>query len=160
MSSQPRTSKNTRNRQHYNKSKSCTCNKSNNNKLNCKCKRQCNSCININININNGSGNTGSTGGTDCDAVNDRCNEQLAACYKIVGNNRVGRLACIDGYNNCFLNAGCQQPAQGGGGGDSPDNCRDPAGLDRCISNRGCRSIRDQTEQDRCFARCTADNCI
>ena len=110
MSSHPRVSRNKRHRKHYNKGRICTCNKSNDNKRD--------SCININININNGSGDTGSTGATDCFAVNDRCNDQLAVCYGIAGDNRLGRVICNEAYNNCFLNAGCQQ---GGGGGDG--NC-------------------------------------
>lgn len=106
MSSQPKTSKNIRPRKHYNKPK--------NYKRNHKCRESCDSCVNINININNGG--TGTTGATDCFAVNDRCNEQLTSCYELVGDNLLGRVVCEDAYNNCFTNAGCQQ---GGGGGSS-----------------------------------------
>lgn len=123
MSSQPKVSKNKRSRQHYNKPS--------NNKRNHTCRRPCDSCININININNsGTGTTGGTGGTDCFAVNDRCNEQLAACYEIAGNDRLGRFICNQAYNNCFSNAGCQQGGGGGGGDNEYTRC-----MDNCLMN-------------------------
>ena len=143
MFGQPRVSKNQRNRQHYNKAKNCTCNKPY-----YKCRRPCDSCININININN------CTGGTDCFAVNDRCNTQLTICYAIVGDNLLGRLACEEAYNNCFLNAGCQQ---GGGGGPS-DTC--PKG--EIEAWRACvnRCVRDEPGRiSPCIDECTNTYC-
>ena len=140
MSSQPRASKNKRHRRHNNK------------RIHkCRCPRD--SCININININNGSGTTDGTGGTDCFAVNDRCNEQLAACYEIARNDRLGRFICNGAYNNCFANAGCQA----GGGGGPVDNA-----YDLCMNNvnncaRSC--VREgggsMSEcQNRCITAC------
>lgn len=153
MSSQPRTSKNKRPRQHYNKPRitdlankdvkliageNCRCNKRNH-----KCKR-CDSCINININASS----------TDCAVVNDQCNAGLAACYEIVGDNLQYRLACGDAYNKCISNAGCEQPAQGGGDDDKYDKYRE------CLVGVYPCAIKCQNEggeRFQCMSTCTAE---
>jgi hypothetical protein len=133
MSNQPRTSKNKRTKKYYN-------NKSKSNKRNHKCRGPCDSCININININiNGSGNTG----TNCSAVNNRCNQQLAACLRIAGDNELGRFICGEADKNCFANAGCEPPAQGG-----VNECR--AEVNDCT--REC--VRRGGEINQCITQC------